>query len=66
MSGLISMTDAIVAMLGDYVSDIHDFMFDSKNNEVFYWRGDTKVCMTFDEFVKLAYDKWSTAKSVNI
>lgn len=66
MSGIISMTDAIVAMLGDYVSDIHDFLYDEENNEVFYWRGSDKVCMSFEQFVKLAYDKWSTAKAVNI
>ena len=66
MSGLMTVTDAIVAMLGDYVSDVHDFLWDKENQEVFYWRGDTKVCMSFDEFVKLAYDKWAAEKSLNI
>lgn len=58
MNETMTMTDAIVAMLGDYVSDVNDYFYDNETNEVWYWNGDCKVCTPFEDFVRLAFDRW--------
>lgn len=59
---MMSQKSMIVAMLGNYVSDVNDYFYDDETDEVWYWNGDCKVCTSFDEFVFLAYDKWSGSK----
>ena len=50
--------EMIVAMLGDYVSPVHDYMYSSETDEAWYWNGDCKVCTPFNEFVELAFECW--------
>ena len=50
--------EMIVTMLGDYVSPHNDYFYDEETDEAWYWKGDCKVCTPFDDFVKLAFDKW--------
>lgn len=57
--------EMIVAMLGDYASPVHDYMYNPETDEAWYWNGDCKVCTPFDDFVKLAFDKWKVGKVVD-
>ena len=63
---MMSIKQAIVAMLGDYVSDIWDFFYDESTDEVWRWDGENKVCTPFDDFVILAYDKWSQTHTTSV